>query len=118
MKKKESIFYVYILKCSDGSYYVGFTHDLFTRVKYHYLGEGVTYTRKRLPVKLVFYLEFPTRDRALKTEKQIKSWSRAKKRAFVDRDFELFRVLSKNTHHKKMCLKIYTPDSDEFTDFD
>ena len=58
MRKRRPKYYVYILRCSDGSYYVGFTHDLFTRVKYHYRGEGAMYTRKRMPVELVFYREF------------------------------------------------------------
>ena len=113
MKKRKPKYYVYILKCNDGSYYVGFTHDLLTRVKYHYLGEGAIYTRKRLPVKLVFYLEFLNKYDALNAEKQIKSWSRKKKKAFINGEFELFQALSKNTHHKSMCLKIYF--SDEFT---
>jgi len=116
MKKKKSKFYVYILKCNDFSYYVGFTHDLFTRVKYHYLGEGPTYTRKRLPVELVFYLEFSNKYDALETEKQIKSWSRKKKKAFIDKDFELFRALSKNSYHKKNYLKIHIPD--ELTNYE
>jgi len=54
MKKKELKFYVYILECADGSYYIGFTHDLFTRIKYHYKGEGAAYTRKRLSCALSF----------------------------------------------------------------
>jgi len=117
MKKQRKKYYVYILKCSDGSYYVGFTHDLFTRVKYHYLGEGAMYTRKRMPLELVFYREFLSKYDALEFEKQVKDWSRAKKKALIDRDFELFRVLTANKVYKKKCFKIYDPDLGEFIDF-
>jgi len=117
MRKRRPKYYVYILRCSDGSYYVGFTHDLFTRVKYHYRGEGAMYTRKRMPVELVFYREFSDKYDALEFEKQVKGWSRAKKGAFIDRDFELFRLLSQNTAYKKKCLKVYDPDLGKFIDF-
>jgi len=114
--KKNKKYYVYILRCSDGSYYVGFTHDLFTRLKYHCRGEGAAYTRRRLPVELVFYREFSNQHDALAAEKQIKRWSRNKKKALANSEFELLQALSKNTHHKNTCLKIYIPD-DELTDY-
>ncbi|MFC1842041.1 GIY-YIG nuclease family protein [Candidatus Dependentiae bacterium] len=110
MAKKEPKFYVYILECNDNSYYVGYTQNLFSRVKYHYRGEGASYTRKRLPVKLVFYLEFSKRYEALYVEKQIKSWSRNKKKAFINGDFEMLQAFSKNTHHRYTCLKTHTLD--------
>jgi len=110
MKEKESKFYVYILECVDGSYYIGYTENLSRRVKYHCRGEGASYTRKRLPLKLVLYLEFSSKHDALDAERQFKGWSRNKKKAFVSGDFELLQALSKNKHHKDMCLKIYIPD--------
>jgi len=107
MKEKESKFYIYILKCSDESYYIGYTNDLLTRVKYHYRGEGPAYTCKRHPIELVFYLEFSKRYDALSTEKQIKKWSRRKKRALIEGDLELLRALSKNRHLRPVYFKKY-----------
>ena len=76
-------FYLYILRCSDGSYYVGHTDDLETRVAAHNRGEIEGYTRGRRPVRLVFSDEFPSREDALSRERQIKGWSRAKKEALI-----------------------------------
>ncbi len=76
-------FYVYILRCCDGSYYVGHTDDLETRVAAHNRGEIEGYTRGRRPVRLVFADEFSSREDALSRERQIKGWSRAKKEALV-----------------------------------
>jgi predicted GIY-YIG superfamily endonuclease len=76
-------FYVYILRCSDGSYYVGHTDDLETRIAAHNRGEIEGYTRGRRPVRLVFADGFPSREDALWRERQIKGWSRAKKEALA-----------------------------------
>ena len=65
-------FYVYILRCFDGSYYTGHTEDLETRMAEHQTGAFPGYTQKRLPVELVFSDEFPSREDALDREKQIK----------------------------------------------
>ena len=107
MKKKELKFYVYILECADGSYYIGFTYDLFTRVKYHYKGEGAAYTRKRLPVELVFFTEFSKQCDALDFEKQIKKWKKSKKKALIEGDLKLLQALSKNKDLKPVYLKKY-----------
>jgi predicted GIY-YIG superfamily endonuclease len=77
-------FWIYILRCADGSYYTGHTDDLAKRIAEHRLGMiSGCYTVKRRPVELVFSQEFPTRDEALKAEKQIKGWSRKKKEAMM-----------------------------------
>ena len=76
-------FWVYILRCVDGSYYVGHTDDLEKRIAEHRSGEVPGYTSSRLPVELVFAAEFPTREEALSREGQIKGWSRAKKEALM-----------------------------------
>ncbi len=88
-------FYVYILRCSDGSYYTGHTEDLETRITEHQAGAFPGYTQKRLPVDLVFSDEFPSREDALDREKQIKGWSRAKKEALIAGDWEKLKELSK-----------------------
>jgi putative endonuclease len=81
--------YVYILLCSDNSYYTGSTGDLTRRLYEHQNGvipEAYTYLRR--PVELVWYEEVPTVDEALGYEHQIKGWSRAKKEALIRGDID------------------------------
>lgn len=73
-------FWVYILKCSDNSYYTGHTDDLETRIGQHQAGVCDSYTATRLPIQLVWSQEFVTREEALSAEMQIKGWSRKRKR--------------------------------------
>jgi predicted GIY-YIG superfamily endonuclease len=81
-------FWVYILKCSDGSYYTGHTDNLDRRIAQHLNGEISTcYTFNRRPLELVFSQEFPTREEALDSEQQIKGWSRKKKEAMIRGDW-------------------------------
>ncbi len=80
--------YVYILECSDGSYYTGSTQNLELRLLQHQNGEGSNHTKKRLPVKLVYYEEFPRVDLAFHREKQIQGWSRKKKQALINGEFD------------------------------
>ena len=75
--------WVYILKCSDGTYYTGSTKDLDKRLEQHNLGIGANYTKKRLPVKLVYSCEYSRIDFAFEREKQIQNWSRKKKEALI-----------------------------------
>jgi predicted GIY-YIG superfamily endonuclease len=82
-------YYVYILKCADGSYYTGSTDDLSKRFLHH--REGVNpsaYTFSRRPVELLWSEEVETYHEALTHERQIKGWSRAKKDALIRGDFE------------------------------
>ena len=82
-------FWVYILRCSDDSYYTGHTDDLKKRIAQHHEGEIPTcYTLKRRPLECVFQQEFPTREEALASERQIKGWSRKKKEAMVRGNWE------------------------------
>lgn len=73
------VFWVYILKCSDGSYYTGHTENLEVKVSQHQQGVTGGYTATRLPVELVFSQAFATRLEAIASECQNKGWSRAKK---------------------------------------
>jgi putative endonuclease len=75
--------YMYILQCSDRSYYTGSTTDLERRLEEHQVGLGANYTRERLPVKLVYFEEFQRIDDAFFREKQIQGWSRKKKEALI-----------------------------------
>ena len=76
-------YYVYMLPCSDGSYYVGHTNDLEQRLAAHERGAIEGYTLSRRPVELVFSDRFSTRLEAFHRERQIKGWSRAKKEALI-----------------------------------
>jgi len=75
--------YTYILECSDGSYYCGWTNDLDKRLKAHNSGTGSKYTRTRLPVVLVYYEEFSEKEAAMSREWHIKHLSRAEKEELV-----------------------------------
>jgi putative endonuclease len=88
---------VYILLCSDGSYYTGMTSDLSLRIEEHNLGlNNRAYTFRRRPVTLAWSREFPTHDEAFRTEMQIKAWSHAKKRALIAGDLqEIHRIVRK-----------------------
>ncbi len=87
-------FWVYILRCSDGSYYVGHTDNLDDRISVHQSGQIEGYTRTRRPVRLVYSEEFPTRQEALNHERQIKGWSRAKKEALIKGNWSRITALS------------------------
>ena len=87
--------HVYILRCADGSFYVGSTTDLRRRVGQHERGEGAAYTRRRLPVELVFSQEFDRVDDAFTVEKQAQNWSRAKRIALIEGRLDLLPALAK-----------------------
>jgi predicted GIY-YIG superfamily endonuclease len=80
-------FWVYILKCTDDSYYVGHTDNLDARLWQHQSGEVSGYTSSRLPVRLVFSQAHASREEALAAERQIKGWSRKKKEAMIRGDW-------------------------------
>jgi putative endonuclease len=91
------LFYVYILKCSDGSYYTGITNNVDERVTQH--NEGLlpsAYTYSRRPVELVWVEMLPDPNRAIALEKKIKGWSRRKKEALISQDWDKLVAFSKN----------------------
>ncbi len=75
--------YTYILKCSDGSFYTGWTTDIERRLKEHNSGKGARYTRARLPVELVHFEVYETKSDAMKRECEIKGMSRRLKMEFI-----------------------------------
>ena len=93
--------YVYILECSDGSYYVGSTTNLEIRLAQHNTGFFSGYTSKRLPVKLVWSVEIPTEHEAFLRERQIKGWSRAKKEALIRGDWNGLHGIVKQERRKR-----------------
>ena len=87
-------FYLYSLRCGDGSLYVGHTDDLDTRMDQHAI--SVTgYTARRHPLSLVYICELPSREDALERELQIKGWTRAKKEALIRNDWNQLRELAR-----------------------
>ena len=92
--------YMYILECADGSYYTGSTTDLELRLQQHQSGEGANHTRKRLPVRLMYYEEFDRIDEAFYREKQVQGWSRRKKEALMENRANDLPLLSKNYTEK------------------
>ncbi len=93
--------YLYILLCVDGSFYTGSTNDLERRMKEHQAGEGANHTRKRLPVELVYWEEYPRIDLAYDREQQIKGWSRDKKIALIEGRNEDLPELAKSYRRKR-----------------
>ncbi len=88
---------MYILKCSDDSYYIGITNDYLTRVTQHNTGENEgAYTFSRRPVVLRYYEEFRRAGKAIAREKQLKGWSRKKKEALMSGNIGLLIELSKS----------------------
>ena len=85
---------MYILECSDGSYYTGSTTDLEQRLAQHQNGEGANHTKKHLPVKLIYYEEFQRIDDAFYREKQVQGWSRKKKEALMTGNAKLLPQLA------------------------
>ena len=77
------MYYVYILRCSDGSFYCGYTNDVEKRFEKHKSGKGAKYTRSHLPLEVVYTEEFDNKSQALKREYEIKSMSRVQKEKLI-----------------------------------
>lgn len=72
--------YTYIVECADGSLYCGWTNNLEKRIADHNAGKGAKYTKTRLPVKLVYYEEFDTKEEAMSREWHLKQLSHTQKK--------------------------------------
>ncbi len=88
--------WVYILRCADGSLYVGYTEDLASRVRVHNEGRGGAYTSARRPVVVVYAEECATLAEACDRERRIKRWSGKKKEALIARDNQTLKDLSRS----------------------
>ncbi len=97
-------YYVYILKCADNSYYTGITNNLDKRYKEHVFGKyHDCYTFKRRPLEIQFHESFNDVLQAIYFEKKIKKWTRAKKEALINGDYNRLQILSEcrnATHYK------------------
>jgi predicted GIY-YIG superfamily endonuclease len=100
--------WVYILKCSDESYYTGSTSAIDTRIAQHELGTHDGYTASRRPVQLVWTEQFPDMSQAVALERQIKRWTRKKKEALIRGDFDALHYLSacgNETHYENSARR-------------
>ncbi|RLB03073.1 MAG: GIY-YIG nuclease family protein [Deltaproteobacteria bacterium] len=93
--------YMYILKCADETYYTGSTSNLEWRLYQHEIGKGSEYTRKRLPIELVYVEEFERIDEAYAREKQVQKWSKKKKEALIAGKFNRLKELARKKFDDK-----------------
>ncbi len=90
-------YFVYIIECSDTLYYTGITNNLERRIYEHNEGEDVkSFTYKRRPVKLRYWLRFSNVNKAIEWEKQLKGWGREKKEALLIDDWDEIKKLAKS----------------------
>ena len=78
--KKHKSYFVYMLLCSDGSYYTGYTSNVLSRFERHRKGHGARYTKMRQPKRVVYLQRFTTRRAAMRRERQMKALSHDEKR--------------------------------------
>ena len=97
-------FWVYLLRCNDGSYYAGHTDALEQRIGQHKAGQGCDWTKRRLPVELVWTDSTSTREEALAFERRIKGWTRAKKEALIAGDWKRIGELARPPHERPSTL--------------
>ena len=93
--------YMYILLCSDNSYYTGSTTDLELRLEQHQNGEGANHTKKRLPVRLIYFEEYSRIDEAFYREKQVQGWSKRKKEALINGNRDMLPEIVKSYENLK-----------------
>lgn len=115
-------YYVYILKCADNSYYTGVTSDIDSRLSQHQSGYyPESYTHSRRPVELVFYCEFNDIEQAISFEKQVKGWSRKKREAIINDNWDLLPKLShcqNESHHSNFEKDKLKRQKDSASSFD
>jgi putative endonuclease len=91
------VYFVYMLRCADDSLYTGWARDPEQRLAVHNSGKGAKYTRARLPVTLIYREECESLSAALKRERQLKMWTKARKEALVAGDLALLNRLQPRT---------------------
>lgn len=105
----QAVYYVYVILCNDDSYYTGLTDDLMRRFEEHVKGQyEACYTFKKRPLILKYYETIPFLKDAVERERQIKGWSKAKKKALIEGNFHMLQLLSQCnnlSHHKYKDLE-------------
>ena len=99
------MFFIYIVRCADGTLYVGHTEDLASREQIHNDGKGAKYTAARRPVRMVYAEEHASLESAIARERQLKRWSREKKEALIGGDRTALDWLS---HRKSKATAAFT----------
>jgi putative endonuclease len=97
--------FTYIVRCADGTLYVGYTEDLATREQTHNEGRGAAYTAARRPVRMVYAEQHPSTEKAIARERQLKRWSREKKEALICEDGAKLDWLS---HRSSKAMTAFT----------
>ena len=82
--KRKADYYVYILECSDGTYYTGYTNNLCNRIKLHANGSGAKYLRGRSPLKLVYVKCYKYLRNVMHAERRIKQYTRKRKEELIN----------------------------------
>ena len=98
--------FMYILCCYNGLYYTGSTKNLEKRLEEHQSGNGANFTKKNLPVELVYYEEYQRIDEAFYREKLVQGWSRKKKEALINGNEEKLPKLAKKIFRKSSLSSI------------
>ena len=102
MNALPSSYFVYILECADGKYYIGTTTSLEHRLNEHQMGlDPCAFTFSRRPVKLVWSESFATRGEAATVERQLKGWSRAKKEALIHGGWEVVHEVVRDERRRR-----------------
>jgi len=99
---------MYILECSDGTYYTGSAKDLEIRLQQHQNRKGANYTARRLPIKLLYFEEYQRIDEAFYREKQVQGWSRKKKEALIKKKSDNLQKLSECKNESSSINKAST----------
>lgn len=101
-KDNPNMWYLYITQNQNGAFYTGISCDLEKRLKEHFQGEGGHYTKRNKPKKLLYTEEFESREQTEARERQIKRWSREKKKALIEGNLNKLRKLSISRDHFKI----------------
>jgi putative endonuclease len=97
--------FMYILKCCDDSYYTGSTVNLERRFLQHINGQGANYTKKRLPVELMYFEEYARIDEAFYREKQIQGWTHGKKKALIEGRYDDLPALARKIWRRVTSIR-------------
>lgn len=92
----KEVSYTYIVECGDGTFYTGWTNHLEERIRCHNEGRGAKYTRSRLPVRLVYYEVYETKQEAMKREYAIKQLKRKDKLVLIEKKSDLVQKRRRN----------------------
>ena len=97
-----TVYYTYMVVCSDATLYTGYTDNLVRRMRTHNSGRGAKYTRGRLPVRLVYWEKFPSKRQAMQREYAIKQWKREEKLQLLSEQ-EQQQILHAAEQKNKTC---------------